>query len=215
MSFKYYKTKQLIALIAVLIVIANIIIKVSGPYLHTLISGPIKEEILTIADYIGICGVLGIVGIFLYAINKWLWKFTAFKWLVDIPNLNGRYTGKLISDFNSSTKKDAVIEIKQTASEIKICGYFADEGTTHQTSSSYSRSEVIDKGHNDFFTLLYLYANEPNLTSSQVFEHGGSVSLKYFPDNKTLKGEYYNKRKNHGTLELKFESEQLLGRFEK
>ena len=212
MNFKYYKTKPLIVLIAILIVIAHLLTKVFGPSLNTVISGKFKEEIDSIADYLGVFSVLGIVGIFLYTIDTWLWKTWLFRWLVDLPVLRGRYKGVLISDFSGNVNKYITLEIKQSASEIKICGYFADANSTIQTSSSYSISEMVVKGQDGFFTLFYLFANSPNLTTTQIYQHGGTVSLKYYPDIKTLKGEYYNIRKNHGTIEVKFEDAKLLGR---
>jgi len=214
MNFKYYKTKAIILLIAILIVIANMLIKTIGPFLNSLVEGKFKEDIKTIADYLDLLGVLTIVSFFLWLIDTYLWKTKAFTWLVDLPNISGRYVGVLQSDYNGSFPMIAVLEICQTASEVKVNGYFANQGTTVQTSTSYSYSELITKGQDNFFTLSYQFANSPNLTSQQIFQHGGTVSLKYFPDIKTLKGEYYNIRKNLGSIDVAFDNKRLLGRLQ-
>lgn len=214
MNFKYYKTNGIIVLVAVLIVISNILIKVFSPYAKVLITGRFQEEIETIADYLGLFGVLGIVILTLWIIDKYLWKTWMFNWLVDIPNISGRYTGLLQSDYTGNFQMHVVLEICQTASEVKINGYFANHGTTLQTSTSYSYSELITKGQDGFFTLSYQFANAPNLSSTQIYQHGGTVSLKFFPDIKSLKGEYYNIRKNLGSIEVVFANKTLLGRFQ-
>lgn len=214
MNFKYYKTKEIIVLVAILIVVANILIKVFGPYADILIQGRFKEEIKTISDYLDVFGVLGIVGVILWLIDTYLWKTWAFSWLVDLPSISGRYEGILQSDYNGSFQMHIVLEICQTASQVKINGYFANHGTTVQTSTSYSYSELITKGQDGFYTLSYQFANAPNLTSTQIYQHGGTVSLKYFPDIKSLKGEYYNIRKNLGAIDVAFKGKKLLGRFQ-
>lgn len=215
MNFHYYKTGPLVVMIAILIVIAHILITVTGPIITGLIPARFMTEIATIADYIGIFSVLGIVSLILFLVDNWAWKLSVFRWLIDIPNLSGRYKGKLISDFNGTTKKETIIEICQTASKIKICGYFADHNSNVQTSSSCSLSETLVRKPNDKFCLVYLFSNSPSQTTNHVYQHGGTITLDYHADIKTLNGEYYNKRKNHGTIEVKFESSELLGRFKR
>lgn len=215
MNFRYYKTTPLVVMIAILIVIAHLIITIFGPIVTPLLPIKLLAEIETIADYIGIFSVLGIVGLILFAIDNWAWKWRIFRWLINIPNLSGRYKGKLISDFNGVLAKDAILEICQTASEIKVCGYFADENSSVQTSTSCSISEVLIKKTNGKFSLVYLFSNSPNLSTIQVYQHGGTVTLDYHADIKTLSGEYYNKRKNHGTIDVKFDGVELLGRFKR
>lgn len=215
MNFKYYKTAPLVVMIAILIVIAHLLIAIFGPLITSLLPLKFAKEIETIADYIGIFSILGIVGMILYIIDTWAWKARLLIWLIDIPNLNGRYKGKLISDYNGRIIKDAILEISQTASEIKICGYFADEDSLIQTSNSYSISETLVKGPNGKFSLVYLFSNSPNLSTTQVYQHGGTIVLDYHADINTLHGEYYNKRRNHGTIEVKFEDYKLLGRFKR
>jgi hypothetical protein len=215
MNFQYYKTTPLVGMIAILIVIAHLLIAVLGPIITALLPGKFMTEIETIADYIGIFSVLGIVGVVLFIVDSWVWRFWFFRWLIDIPNLNGRYKGKLISDFNGALTKDAILEICQTASEIKVCGYFADENSLAQTSTSCSISEVLVKKTNGKFSLVYLFSNSPNQSTNHVYQHGGTVTLDYHADIKTLTGEYYNKRKNHGTICVEYEQSKLLGRFKR
>jgi hypothetical protein len=215
MNFKYYKSGALIIFIAILIVLANMVINVAAPILSVYIPERFKTEIATISDYLGVFGVLGIVGLILGLIDSYLWSWGIFNWLVSLPDLSGRYSGTLISDYAGSTAKQVVLEICQSASHIKVCAYFADQSSQTQTSNSYSISETITKGPNNVFSLVYQYANVPDQTATQAYEHGGTATLKYFSDIKTLKGDYYNKRKHGGLLEVKFEGSKILGRFKK
>src|SRR3989304_5000933 len=115
MNFKYYKTGPLIILILVLSFPCN--------YLAKQIEDCIKyfEVNPELASYLNVFSTIGLITFSLFVINIWGWRFTIFKWLIDIPNLNGRFEGELISSHHQNgvpVKKICVMEIKQTGSNI-------------------------------------------------------------------------------------------------
>ena len=146
-----------------------------------------------------------------------MWKWQISKPLVDLPNLNGRYEGTLNSTYidpssQQQTQKKCVLEIKQTASYIKINSYYGDLNSNNQSSCSTSVSEEIIKSSNDIFEIFYIYTNDANSLETQLHNHKGTCSLKYYPDIKTLEGEYYNQRGYQGTIKVSFTQEKTLGR---
>lgn len=211
MNLKYYKISVLIPLILIL------------TFLITPISNWIESEISKIEgvnviySYIGIFSTISVLMIILYLINNCLWKYSCLKALVDLPDLNGRYDGVLESTYIDPTsqqpiKKRCVLEIKQTASYIKIHSYYGDLNNNIQSSCSTSVSEEIIKSSNDIFEIFYIYTNDANSLLTQLHNHKGTCSLKYYPDIKTLEGEYYNQRGFQGTIKVTFSQKKNLGR---
>jgi hypothetical protein len=210
MNFKYYKSGALIPFILIMGV---------G---YGLLSGKIQEclkglDALTqINDYVGIFSTIGLITLTFLFINNIGWKWGVFKWLIDIPNLNGRYKGELISSYLDANGKpvikDCVIEIKQTGSSIHVFSYYGDKGTNTQSSRAYSVSEELVQEKNGLFQLFYIFTNEPDTLITQLNNHSGTSKFKYYPDIKTLDGDYYNQRQNIGTIKVKFEQKKLLGR---
>jgi len=214
MNFKYYKTVPLIITLLVLSVLFKILTAWLDSFLST---HPRLKEVL---DYIDCFSVVGLITITFTIINFLGWKWWAFKWLVDIPNLNGRYEGTLISSYLTpagiQVEKRCVMEIKQSASSIHIKSYFGDINNNNlsPTSSSYSISEELELQKDGFFKLSYIFTNESEILV-QLNNHLGTASFKYYNDIKKLKGEYYNQRQNNGKIEVVFVQKKLLGRLER
>lgn len=210
MNFKYYKTSALIPSILVLAVIFNSV----SNYIETAINK--QQELTEIYSYIGVFSTISLITLTLTFINFIGWKWTIFKWLINIPNLNGRYTGELISSFldvnGNPVVKDCTIEIKQSASSIHIFSYYGDKGTNIQTSLAYSVSEELVEEKNGLFQLFYIFTNEPDTLLTQLNNHAGTAKFRYFPDILSLEGDYYNQRKNIGTIKVKYEQSKRLGR---
>ncbi|WP_293925687.1 hypothetical protein [Sphingobacterium sp. UBA6320] len=212
MNFKYYKTSNLIISILVL----SLLIAPGSKRLESLIQ---KSEYLnSIYSYIGNFSTVAILTLFLILINNILWKYVACKWLVDLPNLNGRYQGELTSTYidpqsQLPVRKKCIIEICQNASEIKIHSYYGDHNSSLQSSESISVSEEIRKLSNGFFEIFYIFSNTANTSSPQLDNHIGTCQLKYHPDLKSLVGEYYNKRGYKGRIDVTFVQKTILGRF--
>lgn len=208
MNFKYFNIGALIAFVIVL----------SIPYgLFSDWLGNVLQFYPTVAQiykFIDPLSTLGLISLTLVFINKVGWKWTVFKWLVDVPNLNGRYEGVLISSYNSE-RKDCVLEIKQTASHVHIFAYFGDLSLNDKTSKSVSVSEEIVQEKNGLYKLFYIFSNESDTLQVQLNNHEGTSKLYYYPDVRRLEGDYYNQRRNTGTLDVSFRQKELLGRFRK
>lgn len=81
-------------------------------------------------------------------------------WPVDIPDLNGSYSGELTSSYQGENRtKDCIIKIKQNASSIHISTYYANKGANVQNSMSYRVAEEVVKEKNGNFTLCCLFTN--------------------------------------------------------
>lgn len=211
MNLRYYHTERLIITILIL---TFFITPISG-FIENYISK--IDQLNTPYGYVGIFSTVSILVLILTLINTVLWKFKIFRWLVNIPNLNGRYEGELISSFidpvtNLPTKKKCVIEISQNASECKINSYYGDWNTQMQTSDATSVLEEIVKKSNGVFEVFYVFSNTANALQNHLHNHIGTCSLKYFKDIKTLDGEYYNQRGFKGTIKVTFTQKELLGR---
>lgn len=213
MNFKYYNTDRLILLV---IALAFIFGTIATSIHHFVTDKP--EPIPSIIVFTDSFTLPFFMFTFLYFINNKWWKNGLFKWLIDIPNLNGRYVGKVQSSYleNGQPKIiDCVLEIKQTASNIHIFGYFGELNGGVISSTSVSTSESIVKEKNDFFRLYYVFTNETGGLPEKPNNHSGTAKLLYFPDKKMLEGEYYNMLKNNGIISVTFEQYVLLGRLVK
>ncbi len=211
MNFRYYNSGKLIALILVLV----FFISPFSQWIERLISS--VEFLNIIYGYVGIFSTISILSLTLFLINEWLWKFSIFNWLINIPNLNGRYEGILTSSFidtstHKETEKRCVLEIKQSGSEIKIYSYFGNIESDIQTSQAFSVSEEIIKNANEIFELFYIFTNNPNSLVEQLHNHSGTCALKYLPDIKTLEGDYYNQRGFKGNIKVSFIQRKTVGR---
>lgn len=215
LNFKYYHTGSLIILILVLSVLYVMLKETLRAAIR--IPESMQESLSSLNDYLGWVSPIAFIGIVLFIINQYLWKFPWMKWLVDLPDLNGRYKGELISSYvgtdGKPVQKDCVIEIRQNASAIHVFSYYSDKGSTVQSSKAYSISEEIVKEKNGSFKLYYLYSNEPDSMIEALNKHDGTAKFTYLADKKQLAGEYYNHRLNKGTMNVVYEGKQLLHRF--
>jgi len=206
MNFKYYKRTNLIIFILVLSVTLGKIMNYLEPYIN-------RYEILKqINDFIGVFSVVGLLGLILWFIDTTGWKSKLFNWLIDVPNLNGRYKGKLVSTYNGSTEMDCIIEVFQTASIIKLYCYFGNLSNRIISSESRSYTEEIICEPNGLNKLIYTFKNDSDIAVN-LNDHQGAGTLSYFKDIKKLDGTYFNRRGNTGKIEVFFEQKKLLKRF--
>jgi len=215
LNFKYYNTGSLIILILVLSVIYVMLHEGLGAIIR--VPNSMQASMGTLNEYLGWISPVAFIAACLFIINEYLWRFPWMKWLVDIPDLNGRYKGELVSSYvgpnGQQVRKECVIEIIQNASGIHVYSYHADKGSRLQTSMAYSIVEEIVKEKNGSFKLYYLFANEPDSMIEALHKHNGTVQLTYLADKKQLVGEYYNHRLNKGTMDLTFEGKKRFHRF--
>ncbi len=157
--------------------------------------------------------VVGVVTALLFFIETFLWKYAPFKWLFWMPNIGGRYEGR-IEYMNPITKiqesKKCALEIFQTGSKIKITCFFKKHIYTEKTDSK-SIVESIVKNEDESYTLVFTYQNKGNQKSFPP--HRGTNVLEIIENNegKFLKGIYYTNREpqTKGKMELQFVSHVL------
>lgn len=210
MNFKYYNTDRLIIFILTMSIVYNYI----SVKIETFISK--YEFFKEIYSYIGMFSTITLITTTILLIDRIGWKYKLFNtWLIDIPNLNGRYKGELISTYQSSpgvyVTKIFVMEIKQTASKLHIYSFFGELGNNSVTSTSISVSEQLTSESNNTTNIFYIFTNE-TAPLLNLNNHLGTGKLKYFKDIKKLEGEYYNQRGNSGKIEVVYEQDKLLGR---
>jgi hypothetical protein len=134
-------------------------------------------------------GVLGIYTILFKIFNDCLWQIfpQGMLSIIDVPNLNGSWMGKLRSSYDgNSTAYDARIEIIQTFSNIKVFGYFG---------RSWSQSIVADfyKEGDGREVLHYVYRNEPrNSATPGMNGHYGAGKHEYLKSRDMMECSYYN-----------------------
>lgn len=159
-------------------------------------------------------GVLGAYGLLYKMFDEHLWKYLPWNCfgVVDFPNLEGRWEGKILSSYNNrSTPYKSALEIKQTFSQIKVCMYM-------ERSRSYSLIADFIKDETGQTSLHYEYRNEPNQRAESTMNiHLGTGSILFHADKMAIEGEYYNSprygRGNSGNYEFKFVQKKLLHHF--
>lgn len=162
---------------------------------HFLIS---KFVDISIYDSVGYAITATLLEILLF--KKWLWKLSFVQKITGIQNIQGTWTGKIVSNYDN---KEHIIEkviIKQSFSKYKI---------VLETKESKSFSEINQVKINEFdrMELQYLYKNEApvNLRKKNPM-HFGVASLEY--KNNKLIGTYWTDREiedgknTRGTMEL-------------
>src|SRR5689334_20409934 len=114
MNFQYYRTKPLIIVILTLTGVINFFLNLATPVVSYLSQ-----------DEIRLPSSLAIVTLILFLYNQFAWKWPILKFLVKIPNINGRYKGNIDFEWDGvPSSKECVVEIFQTASSIKVCTYY-------------------------------------------------------------------------------------------
>lgn len=211
MNFKYYHTERLILFMIGLSVLSGFVVT---KFVHPLVEH-LQEPAHTFIIWTEMFTVPFFIAIVFGILNEWGWKWKCFKWLINIPNLNGRYIGTLVSSYQVNGQpvtKDCALEIKQTASSIHISAYFGNIQSGDISSKSFSVSEQLVELRNGMFMLYYLFHNETADLQAQLTNHTGTAKFDYFKDIQTLRGAYYNQLKNTGTIDVTFSQKELLGR---
>lgn len=162
-------------------------------------------------------GVLGMYSLLFQLFNYSLWQLfpVGVLQIVDVPNLNGTWTGELRSSYDKNTTPYEVrVEVVQTFSSVKVYSYF---------DRSWSFSIVSDfyKEADGRMVLHYVYRNEPrNNASPTMHGHYGAAKHEYLPEKEIMECSYYNepprdrgwygrynvKRRKRSLLELLFPS---------
>lgn len=168
-----------------------------------LVSVLLQSYGITVPWYIETPSVPAVYGTLFVFFDKYFWKFSIFKKLgiIVAENLNGKWIGVVKSSYDAfATDIPATLQIKQTATCIKICGIF-DKSKSVSIHESFGKSDVDNK-----VALFYFFRNEPQYdAASTMAMHEGSAKLTYDPNENTLVGYYYSgrDRNNHGTIKVK------------
>ena len=209
-NFENYKSGRLIPFILILSVLLEALVNEVKLLFKTQLE---QFEILKkCMEYIDILSVVFLIGCVLIFIDKIGWKLKIFKWLIDIPNLNGRYKGKIKASILQDNQikileLDTVIEVLQTSSMLKLNSY---DGPT---SSGESFAEKITKNNDGFFRIYHGY-KQVWRTGKDIQTRTGLCELKYIPQTKTLTGNYFNDSRNHGIITVALVNSKLAGDFE-
>lgn len=138
-------------------------------------------------NYFPLISQLSMFGLFfciLYILfEKCLWKFEIFGFRMSkIPDLNGTWAGKIISNHGGRHEIDVTVTIEQTWSKMSII-----LKTANSKSKSKSASMFIKEKR-----LCYHYLNEPSsITPDTMSKHYGVAYLDFDEDG-TLEGNYFN-----------------------
>ena len=208
LNFKYYKTTWLIFIIIVLAISIDFIFEEClVPYL--------KSKGI---EFLRAPGNVTFIALILTFYDNFLWKLPVFNLLVNLPDVSGRYKGKIKFEFQGEKgEKECSIEVKQSASKIKIHSYFNNE--LNEKTDSRSLVEDIRLEEDGFFDIYLFYINNGNKINSTLDCHEGANKLRYIPANTDRKakliGHYFTNRQiqTRGEIETEFESKNLKGEF--
>lgn len=210
MTFKYYKTTSLIITIILLSGLIDLCIgKLINPFI---------VQNLFLKNHISVPTTLSILGGLFAIYNQYLWKLPFFKLLMCVPDMSGRYEGKISYEWKGKNEeKNCFIEIKQTASKIKLNTYFSDD--KNQSTSSKSIVEDIKYQEDGFYEIFLFYHNAGSKKNGELDSHDGANVIRYIPDstgvNNQLIGHYFTNRRiqTRGEIEATLISKKLNGKF--
>jgi hypothetical protein len=176
--------------------------------LSTAVSAAVGSERAFLIDTVGAVGAWGV----LYtAFDRVCWKWPLFRCLgvVDVPVLEGRWTGTIRSSYDGGTEISTALEIVQSFSHLRACLYCPQ-------SQSASLIAGFVQGADQQLELHYEYSNEPMVEAAETMHsHPGTVVLRLVPRTNRLEGSYYNRGRDHrghtGTMSFRFEGKRLMG----
>jgi len=134
----------------------------------------------------------------------WRWTLVRQLGVVQVPNLAGRYEGKLTSTFEdddgAQVEREVVIQVRQSWTRIAV-----DMTIRSGTSTSTSVSALAGiRGDHESVSLTYIYRNKvnPGIADSDMGDHDGAAELT-IDSAGVAAGRYFNSRPRAGTLSLK------------
>jgi hypothetical protein len=201
--FRYYKPNAVIGFIIF-----------SGTIMGGMLTFVIKTiNSLTDLSYYQYPSAGVLVGLLVLLIDRKLWKSPPFNFLLQIPNISGRYSG-IINYWDiekqEMTEKECFLEIIQTGSSVKVNCYF-HKNREHEKTNSESLVETIIKNEDGTFSLVFTYRNLG--LPLRFHEHSGTNILKFIEneEGRFLKGIYYTNREpqTKGEMEVAFISKNL------
>ncbi len=137
-----------------------------------------------------------LVASFLGFYDKLLWKFPVFSLLVKVPDLNGEYEGTVEYHWDDKNQnKTCNLQIRQTASFIKVKCSFQKEGENE--TSSESKKAFFDTDEVGGCSLYFYYQNRGSCKDGDTLDqHDGMTILQVIEEGKDIKleGSYFTNR---------------------
>jgi hypothetical protein len=153
--------------------------------------------------------------------NDW-WQYKWTNFLIQIPNLNGWYFGKVESivrsEENKSVIKDCSIEIVQNGSSIKVNMYLFEENENHFSICENINAVLVCESSQT--KLYYIYRNEKDQRKVLTGPPSsiGTAELRVAKEatgEMKLYGSYYNQRGNTGIIIAKYIDQTIANEFRK
>ncbi len=152
---------------------------------------------------------VGWFGVFFWITNHYLWRLGLFHWpwLFQLPDLNGKWTGKLHTSHDEfGQPMECELEVQQTWT--RICVKFKTHRNGARSSNSVSKAASLLLDQDGDTVLRYEYHNTPNPTQKTVLDiHWGTTKVIVSEELAipVLEGSYYTNRNppTHGTFRLK------------
>lgn len=148
-----------------------------------------------------------VFGGFYWLFNRFIWKNKWIKKALGMPDLNGEWTCKALSNNIGNGKQydwEAKIKITQTLD--KICISMINK----QSSTSNSITACIKNVEGTDYQLSYNYENKPTVTAAgDMRKHDGFCVLTFKENDRTAEGYYFNNiqdRKTYGEMQLQKEA---------
>jgi hypothetical protein len=155
-------------------------------------------------------GVLGAYAALYRLFNERAWKWPIFRkvGVVDVPDLNGRWVGRVKSSYNEGgTELGAALEIRQTFTRIGVSLYFPQSISSSIIAGFFPEPDGP-------MALHYEYQNMPYADSADSMHiHRGTANLRFIRASGALEGSYYNwgrdDRGHVGTMSFSREGSEL------
>lgn len=145
---------------------------------------------------------------------KYGWKWCLLNNIFYRPNLNGTWSGKLISDWKNEEGNplppiDFHIVIRQS-----FLGIHFTTLTNNFVGMSYAETMSI-KEEKGIKNLAYLYKKDTTQDNNEILQEGATeLRLVISPEARKLIGKYWSNKKTQGAIEVKFMSTTHIDSFE-
>ncbi len=154
---------------------------------------------------------IAIIGLLFVWYENYLWRVKPFRYIHNMPNINGRYKGELISNYDTNRKFSIIFEIEQTLTSVDLMTYTEIE-------SSYTLISSLGKNTHNRWSIINVYQAviDPMKAREELKNHEGVAYTDIHQNGNMLKGSYFSNPRNrghYGTYELIREGKNLLGRF--
>lgn len=144
---------------------------------------------------------------------SWGWKFPLLNKIFYRPNINGTWSGKLISDWKDKNgevvpPKDFFIVIRQSFLRIHFTTF-----TDNFVGVSYSETFSLNK-ERGIKNVTYMYRKDTSQNNDEVLQEGAAELRLIEASERKLEGKYWSNKKTNGTIRLTFIKNKHVDSFE-